>query len=109
MRSETAFYSAPFRIKVTEELHVFLVALPIVTVVVEQRSALLIVRLKELLVGMMSFSCALPQYLTRAMLMGDFMVTENSSLAESCLINGFSCRYGLVGFYICFLVCRFGL
>lgn len=46
-------------------------------VVVEHSYSLLMVRLKELFVGMICCSCALPQYFTRAMLIGERRVTQN--------------------------------
>ena len=58
-----------------------------VTVVIEQSYSLLIVRLSELLVGIISCSCALPQYLTSAMFIGDFSLTKYSSISKSCIIH----------------------
>ena len=58
-----------------------------VSVVREHNSLLFMVRDSELFVGMILYSSALPQYLTRAMLIGERSLTKYSSISVSWKIQ----------------------
>ena len=80
--SET-LYSSPLMVSVIWGVSRLSSAAKSVTVVVEHSCSLLIVKLRELLEGMMSWSCAFPQYFTKAILIGDFSLTLNYLASSS--------------------------